>query len=153
MAKRLLVSVGTVALALLPACARKEEPAKPPRKSYRELAAALDEGPRLAERYPLGVELYSWKTTEGTWRFSLMVEADEGHGIEAITDAEIRIEGAPALKKRLARLAKAEEVSWWDAPSGELGPGRQNPFSYPPKEMFDDINAHCTQLGISLHRF
>ena len=88
-----------------------------------------------------GYELYSWKS-RGEWHFSLVVGTNRLKTFREVSSPKIRVRGIDALKRRLNRLVKGEEVSW----SVRLVPRTV----LPPGEIIDEVKNHCEGRGIIL---
>ncbi len=88
-----------------------------------------------------GYELYSWEV-EGRWYFSLVAGTNRQKSYEEVTSDEVAVEGVEAIKQKLARLPKGEQVIW---------SARDNPnVTLPPQPLIDELQAFCNNLDISL---
>ncbi len=88
-----------------------------------------------------GYELYSWKV-RGEWHFSLLVGTNRIKTRSEITSTKVRVKGIKALKKKLNRLPKNEQVIW--SASFVLR------MALPPKEVIVEIKEYCDRRGIIL---
>ena len=150
MAKRLLVSVGTVALVatLHGGCGTKTPRSAAPAPAAPTAPTATE---RAAKPHMKGTELYSWREeTSGAWFFSLLIGTNRAKTVAQVMAEETRIEGIPALKEKLSGVAEGEHVFWRDQPTGGVPADRSNPLSYPSAEVVDEVLEHCERLGIVL---
>jgi hypothetical protein len=104
-------------------------------------AAVGAEGERAKRPILKGVELYSWQEPGSGWTFALVVGTNRLKTPEEVRDPQNRITGVEALKKRLARLAVGENVSWLHRIDG---------FEYPPGATIQEIKACAKELRITL---
>jgi hypothetical protein len=88
-----------------------------------------------------GYELYSWRSA-GDWYFSLLIGTNRLKTRDEVTAQEIRLSGIEALKERLQKLPKGEDVIW----SVGLVPG----MSLPADEVIKEIRVYCDERGIKL---
>jgi hypothetical protein len=88
-----------------------------------------------------GYELYSWHAA-GDWYFSLLVGTNRLKTRDEVTAQETRLLGVEALKEKLQKLPKGEEVIW----SVGLVPG----MSLPADEVIKEIRVYCDERGIKL---
>ena len=122
-----LVAVGNKSLS--PACASDVRPSQ---------------GARLERTAFKGVELYSWKTTSGSFRYSLLWGTNRNKSEKEIRWPGCQLHDVPAVKAALSHFAKGEWITW-------LGSGSESDLAYPEREVIDDIKGHCKDLGISLN--
>jgi len=88
-----------------------------------------------------GYELYSWQI-RGEWYFSLLVGTNRLKTRNEVTSTKVRVKGIKALKKKLNRLPKDEDISW----SASL----ISRMTLLPDEVIEEIKAYCDQRGIIL---
>jgi hypothetical protein len=101
-------------------------------------------GERFPERASKGVELYSWKTTDGGLRFSLLWGTNRNK-----TDSEIRARGCTlpdvaSTKAAFGRLAKGERVFW----ANDTCPRKD--CTYPSDKVIEDLRAHAKSVEVTL---
>ena len=108
-----------------------------------------------------GYELYSWPAEQGDeWRFTLITGTNRLKTYEEIVSAEdivggggwvkVSVSGTEALKALLRQLPRGEVVTWigedWleqvGVPAGSI--------QLPAKDMIDEIEGYCRQLGLKL---
>lgn len=134
MAKRLLVSVGTVALVatLHGGCGTKTPRSAAPAPAAPTAPTATE---RAAKPHMKGTELYSWREeTSGAWFFSLLIGTNRAKTVAQVMAEETRIEGIPALKEKLSGVAEGEHVFWRDQPTGGVPAiGRIHSPTLPPR--------------------
>lgn len=106
-----------------------------------------------------GYELYSWKSGK-VWRFTLITGTNRLKTLAEITSPEsvveddlvkITVEGVSELKAALDRLTSDAQVVWWGEP--DLSPDSLIPLArleLPPRSMVEEIQSHCSVLGIQL---
>jgi hypothetical protein len=88
-----------------------------------------------------GIELYSWKADDGSWRFSLLPGTNRQKPVSEITEPEVTIVGVDNLKQRLSALARGESVLWSNLAGEPV-----------PREVVDDLDRLCRGLDIKLDR-
>ena len=88
-----------------------------------------------------GYELYSWKY-RGEWYFSLLVGTNRLKSRKEVTSLKVRLKGVEALKLRLNRLSRGEEVSWSE--------GLIPRMVLPPDHIIEEIKTYCNQHGLIL---
>ncbi len=86
-----------------------------------------------------GMELYSWKTPGEDWRFSLLAGTNRLKTDQEIKDPEQTIVGMKELKKRLAKLAKGENVFWKNLATEPV-----------PEAMAKALKTSCDNIKIEL---
>lgn len=107
--------------------------------TFTGLVAAPAE--RDAKRFK-GVELYSWKTDAGGWRYALLDGTNRIKPAEEVKAPETRIKSLEALKAAISKLAEGERLSWGD---------RLGAFDTPPKAVRDEILKAAKEAGVKLH--
>ena len=111
------------------------------------LHVQLPPGERFARPAFKGVELYSWTSTSGDFRFALLWGTNREKTVEQIKGAiPCTLADVAAVKARLSRLAKGEQVFWWHRPN-TYG----SRFTYPPSDVVEAVRTHCAALGIAFH--
>ena len=110
-------------LIMLPGCTR-HAPAVPAR------------APQTAIK---GMELYSWKTADDTWRFSLLPGTNRTKTLNEIEAPSHTIANVPGLKSRLASLAPGEIVIWHNLAKAPV-----------PPNLAAELKAYCRKLNINL---
>ena len=88
-----------------------------------------------------GYELYSWKA-RGRWHFALLVGTNRLKTRREVDSPRVRVAGLGALKRKLSRLARGEEVTWTEG----LVPG----MSLPPDAVVEEVRSYCAARGIIL---
>ena len=70
---------------------------------------------RLApgKRSMKGWELYGWRASDGTWRYSLLAGTNRLKTYEEVTGADASLKGVEALEKALDGLAEGQAVIWF----------------------------------------
>jgi hypothetical protein len=99
---------------------------------------------RRKQTAPKGVELYSWRAPDGTFRYSLLWGTNRKKIVAEIRAPECALSSVPALQAALGRLAQGEQVFW----SNDLCP--QGVCAYPAKEVQEALAAHARGVNISL---
>jgi hypothetical protein len=108
-----------------------------------------------------GYELYSWQVEDELY-FTLITGTNRLKSYEEITSSEdvvnddgwtkITVRSVDSIKATLDRLPAGEEVFWigekWLQQVGQTGMGN---LALPAREIIDDLEAHCAQLGLKLH--
>lgn len=108
-----------------------------------------------------GYELYSWQV-ENEWYFTLITGTNRLKSYEEITSGEdvvsddgwvkITVVGVDSIKSTLGRLPEGEEVFWigekW---LEQVGQTQMGDLALPSKEIIDDIEAYCDELGLKLN--
>ena len=108
-----------------------------------------------------GYELYSWPAEQGEeWQFTLITGTNRLKTLEEIVAAEdtagesgwvkVSVSGTKALKAVLDQLPRGERVTWiggeWleqmGMPAGDI--------RLPDRDILDEIEGYCRQLGIEL---
>ena len=125
MRKPFLITLLILLLTLLVACQQMspERPASPSMK---------------------GIELYSWQTDAGEWRYSLLPGTNRQKTYDEVvahplTQAE--------LEDEMGYLAEGEYVFWMNWVEEEEG---REMLSFPPEETIEDIVQYGTDHGISV---
>ena len=88
-----------------------------------------------------GYELYSWKF-RGEWYFSLLVGTNRLKSRKEVTSLKVRVKGVEALKLRLNRLSRGEEVSWSE--------GLIPRMVLPSDNIIKEVETYCNQHGLIL---
>jgi hypothetical protein len=88
-----------------------------------------------------GVELYSWKDTEGGWVFVLVNGTNRLKTEKEVKGTKDLIRGTEALQKAFARLAVAERVSWAHRIKG---------FEFPPVATREEVKNAAKKAKIEL---
>jgi len=88
-----------------------------------------------------GYELYSWKF-RGEWYFSLLVGTNRLKSRKEVTSLKVRVKGVEALKLRLNRIARGEEVSWSE--------GLIPQMVLPSDNIIKEVETYCNQHGLIL---
>ncbi|MEP6787900.1 MAG: hypothetical protein ABJB40_05680 [Acidobacteriota bacterium] len=88
-----------------------------------------------------GYELYSWKF-RGKWYFSLLVGTNRIKSRKEVTSLRVCVKGMKALKLRLNRLARGEEVSWSE--------GLIPRIVLPSDNIIKEVETYCNQHGLIL---
>jgi len=102
------------------------------------------DGKRLEKPAGKGVELYSWKATDGSMRYSLLWGTNRLKTGAEIKSAACAMADLAQVKAILSRLANGEHVFWmWT--SAECAD-----CSYPPRETIEILVAHAKHVGVSL---
>jgi hypothetical protein len=101
-------------------------------------------GPRFEKRAAKGVELYSWKTRDGSFLYSLLWGTNRNKTDREIKAPPCTLKSTAALRPALGRLAKAEDVFW----ANELCPRKD--CSYPPDEVVKTLRAHAKTVEVTL---
>ncbi len=129
-----------MAAVLIALCAMLLEAGQPPTCLSKQLPS---DGRRATTPAIKGVELYSWRTRDGTMRFSLLWGTNR-----LKTEAEVKSPtcalSAPQVKAALSRLAEGEHVFWIRDPS------ECPSCSLPGPEVVAELAAHASQVGITI---
>lgn len=96
---------------------------------------------REARRFK-GVELYSWKTKDGDWKFALLEGTNRLKSIDEIKSAADHVESLETIKKAISQLAIGETVMW--------NPLKRAAFSMPDLMLRQEIIKSAQQAGIRL---
>lgn len=108
-----------------------------------------------------GYELYSWQVEDELY-FTLITGTNRLKSYEEITSSEavvnddgwakITVQGVESIKATLGRLPEGEDVFWigekW---LEQVGQTEMGDLALPSREIIDDLEAHCHQLGLQLH--
>lgn len=95
---------------------------------------------RHTEKSFKGVELYSWKNSNGEWMFSLVPGTNRNK-----TEAEVKksqISGPEELAKRFSQLAEGEQIFWFHY--GLKG------FAYPDEKMIAEVESSAKKAKVDL---
>lgn len=101
-------------------------------------------GTRLASTAFKGVELYSWRTKSGLYRYSLLWGTNRNKRESEIKSSGCVLPDVSSVKKAISHLANGEWVTW-------LGDEAGHGSHLPPREILEDVSAHCKALGITLN--
>ncbi len=101
-------------------------------------------GTRLGSTAFKGVELYSWRTNAGSYRYSLLWGTNRNKRGSEIKSSGCVLPDVSSVKKAISHLAKGEWVTW-------LGDEAGHGSHLPPREIIEDVSAHCKALGITLN--
>jgi hypothetical protein len=101
-------------------------------------------GTRLGSTAFKGVELYSWRTKSGSYRYSLLWGTNRNKRESEIKSPGCALPDVASVKKAISHLANGEWVTW-------LGDQAGHGSHLPPREILEDISAHCKALGITLN--
>ncbi len=88
-----------------------------------------------------GYELYSWRANDD-WYFALLVGTNRLKTRDEVTAQRSRVGSVEALKEKLQKLPKGEEVIWSE--------GLVHGMSFPADEVVKEIGAYCDERGIKL---
>ncbi len=88
-----------------------------------------------------GYEMYSWRAY-GDWYFALLVGTNRLKTKDEVTAQRSRVGSVEALKEKLQKLPKGEEVIW--------SAGLVHGMSFPADEVIKEIGAYCDERGIKL---
>ena len=105
------------------------------------IPAQAQDSPR--EKAFKGMELYSWKDSNGDWFFALLPGTNRLKTDEEVKKKENQIPGANELEKHFLRLAEGEQVSWFHR---DL-----KGFAYPDEKMMEDIASSAKKAKVELH--
>jgi hypothetical protein len=111
------------------------------------LHVQLPPGERFERPADKGVELYSWASASGDFRFALLWGTNREKATDEIQGAAAcTFDDVAALKARLNRLAKGEQLFWLHRHHSQ-----GSSFAYPPSDVVEAVRMHCTTLGIAFH--
>jgi hypothetical protein len=86
-----------------------------------------------------GVEVYSWLTPDGSWKFAMLYGTNREK-----TEQEVRQSAclltADELERAFARLAEGEYVFWLDKEAWD--------FAHPPQDMMDRFALAAANAGL-----
>ena len=107
-----------------------------------------------------GYELYSWPAEQGDeWEFTLITGTNRLKTLEEIVAADvasesewvkISVSGTEALKAVLDQLPQGERVTWISGEWLEQVGGPAGSIQLPGKDVVDEIEGYCRELGIEL---
>ena len=97
---------------------------------------------RASEQSFKGWELYSWRASDKTWRFSFLRGTNRTKSAAEITNPRITLHSVSALKQRLSKLAKGQYVTW--IPYKNSG----KKFNLPPRLIVRDVAAFARKRGL-----
>ena len=146
----LLTIIVFIASFMLNGCRNAEDASQPPVGVETPL-------PHSAKGY----ELYNWQV-ENDLYFTLTTGTNRLKTYEEITSSEdvvnddgwvkITVVGVDSIKATLGRLPEGEEVFWigekW---LEQVGQTQMGDLALPSKEIIDDIEAYCDELGLKLN--
>ena len=102
------------------------------------LLAAPQGHERASAKAFKGVELYSWRDSEGAWLFALLPGTNRIKAEAEIKKMENRISGVKELEERFLRLAEGEQVVFSANKTGMV--------STPAKFNLEDLKATLNSL-------
>ena len=112
-------------------------------------ACASHAEPMEGERFPApafkGVELYSWTTRDGTFRYALHWGTNRAKAEQEIKADSCVLADVAAVKKTLSRLADGEWVTWLGRPREE------GTLAYPSRDVIESLVDHSKAIGITLN--
>lgn len=90
-----------------------------------------------------GVELYSWQTDAGEWRYSLLPGTNREKTLDEVQDAPL---DQAALEAALDALPEGEMVFWvnW------VNEARRAELAFPPENIVAEIMAFAIEVGVDL---
>ena len=91
-----------------------------------------------------GYELYSWRTDQGEWRYALVSGTNR---LKAWSELEAEAVSEAELRRRLAKLASGESVSWCNRAVS----GAASELVQPPKDKVEALLDLARRNGISLN--
>jgi hypothetical protein len=97
---------------------------------------------RPAEKAFKGIELYSWRGSNGDWLFALLPGTNRLKTETQVKKKENQIAGVKELEKRLIRLAEGEQVFWFHR---DL-----EGFAYPDDKMINEIISSAKKAKVDL---
>ncbi len=107
--------------------------------------------PQIPERPPSpsmkGVELYSWQTEAGEWRYSLLPGTNREKTYDEVVADPLTQAG---LENEMGYLSEGEFVFWMNWVEGEEG---REMLAFPPDDVIADIVVYAADLGIELVTF
>jgi hypothetical protein len=105
-------------------------------------ACQAKEPDRSSELAFKGMELYSWQTGDGEWRYSLLPGTNRIKTVEEVLATPLDQQEVEAA---LADLAPGEQVFWVIQMIGE---DASVTFAFPPREISDQIIQHAAELDV-----
>ena len=104
--------------------------------------------PTLAQERPTekagkGIELYSWKDSDGDWLFAVVPGTNRRRPEADIKRKENQISGVRELEKHFLRLALGEQVFWLHQD--------QKGFAYPDEKMVAAVASAARNAKVELH--
>jgi hypothetical protein len=98
-------------------------------------------------------ELYSWRESDGDWRFSL-VPSPSGRNVyaEEVFSKNNLVRGIANLKARLSALPAGATITWLDRiPPGSSTKVKESmAIAYPPPELIREIERYAKAHKIAL---
>jgi hypothetical protein len=111
------------------------------------LAACQPQAPERAPSPSMkGIELYSWQTAAGEWRYALLPGTNRQKTYDEVVANPLTQE---ELEKEMAYLVEGEMVFWINWVDGD---GREL-LSFPPEEVIAGLVAYAEDLEIELEVF
>ena len=98
---------------------------------------------RPREKEAKGVELYSWKDSNGDWIFALLPGTDRLKTEAEIKERENQVFGEGELADHFLHLAEGEWVSWYH--------GNVIGFEYPDLKVMNNVAASAKKAKVELH--
>jgi len=143
-------STGILAVALiLISCTGKNEGEINGNCGCKNLYGLADDALRSDSRTLKGHILFSWKNTDGGWNYSIVPNLNVISAFNNVGEGN-SFTGEECLKKNLAFLAVGEEIFWVEGTDIETTEGDEISLSFPPAEIFSDIQEYCESIGIKL---
>jgi hypothetical protein len=84
---------------------------------------------------------YSWRPGGQIWHFGFFSESRLPRTEEQIRHPEEVAVGVTALKRRLLRFHRGQNLAWRDNPPE---------FSYPPKNLLEEIRSFARRRGLAI---
>jgi hypothetical protein len=95
-----------------------------------------------------GMELYSWQTETGEWRFSIIFGTNRGASLAEVQASPMSLD---ETKTAISRLAVGESLFWVDRPLMGLSSGETVVLPIPPDEVVEELRQYAAEWQVELH--
>ena len=112
----------------------------------------------LLPRSMKGYELYSWRVGR-EWFFTLVTGTNRPKTYQEVALdtntveenwVKVTVRGTPDLEATLDQLPPDTQVAWHGPRVLKQSGLRPGDLAFPPREVIEDIETHCHELGIQL---
>lgn len=105
--------------------------------------AAQSSSPRRELSFK-GIELYSWRSADGAWRFSLLPGTNRRKSTSEVQAHPLTLE---QIEQEIGKLPEGETLLWGNEVT-EDGTGKDVKLDFPPKETVERLRALARKQGV-----
>jgi hypothetical protein len=91
-----------------------------------------------------GIELYSWRSADGKWSFSLQPGTNRRKNTSEVQARPLTLE---QLEQEIGKLPEGEQLLWGNEAEAD-GAAQARPLEFPPTETIERLRALARQHGV-----